>query len=113
MKQLKSTDIKNVEIITAPGAKYNAEVNAVIRIKTLKTQGEGFSLMATSQTWRNNKWNNYDDLTLKYRTGGLEMFANIGLDNGHYSNDQDIEQELHIKKDQFVAKAFIPVPTIL
>ena len=109
LKQLKSTDIKNVEIITAPGAKYNAEVNAVIRIKTLKTQGEGFSLMATSQTWRNNKWNNYDDLTLKYRTGGLELFANIGLDNGHYSNDQDIEQELHIKKDQFVAKAFIPV----
>ena len=34
LKQLKSTDIKNVEVITAPGARYNAEVNAVIRIKT-------------------------------------------------------------------------------
>ncbi|MBQ2216559.1 MAG: carboxypeptidase regulatory-like domain-containing protein, partial [Prevotella sp.] len=58
LKRLKSIDVKNVEIITSPGAKYNAEVNAVIRIKTLKPQGDGFSLMATSRTWKNNKWSN-------------------------------------------------------
>ena len=109
LKQLKSMDIKNVEIITAPGAKYNAEVNAVIRIKTLKPQGDGFSLMATSQTWKNNKWNNYDDLTLKYRTGGLEAFATIALDNGHYSAEQDLQQELHIKKDEFSAQVELPI----
>ena len=39
LKQLKSVDIKSVDIITAPGAQYNAEVDAVIRIKTLKAQG--------------------------------------------------------------------------
>ena len=109
LKQLKSMDIKNVEIITAPGAKYNAEVNAVIRIKTLKPQGDGFSLMATSQTWKNNKWNNYDDLTLKYRTGGLEAFATVALDNSHYSAEQDLEQELHIKKDKFDAQVELPI----
>ena len=109
LKQLKSMDVKNVEIITAPGAKYNAEVNAVIRIKTLKPQGDGFSLMATSQTWKNNKWNNYDDLTLKYRTGGLEAFATVALDNGHYSAEQDLEQELHIKKDKFDAQVELPI----
>ena len=109
LKQLKSVDIKSVDIITAPGAKYNAEVNAVIRIKTLKPQGEGLSLMVTSDTWKNNKWNNYDDLTLKYRTGGLEAFANVALDNGHYSNDQDLCQELHIRKDFFSVHADLPV----
>ena len=109
LKQLKSMDVKNVEIITAPGAKYNAEVNAVIRIKTLKPQGDGFSLMATSQTWKNNNWNNYDDLTLKYRTGGLEAFATVALDNSHYSAEQDLEQELHIKKDKFDAQVELPV----
>ena len=109
LKQLKSSDIKSVDVITAPGAKYNAEVNAVIRIKTLKPQGDGFSLMATSQTWKNNKWSTYDDLTLKYRTGGLEAFAIVALDNGHYSNDQDLEQELHISKDLFNASAELPV----
>ena len=39
LKQLKSTDIKSVDIITSPGAKYNAEVGAVIRIKTIRPQG--------------------------------------------------------------------------
>ena len=109
LKQLKSIDIKSVDIITAPGAKYNAEVNAVIRIKTLKTQGDGLSLMATSDTRKNNKWSTYDDLTLKYRTGGLEAFANVALDNGHYSNDQDIDQELHISKNLFDVSAELPV----
>jgi hypothetical protein len=109
LKRLKSVDVKSVDVITAPGAKYNAEVNAVILIKTLKPQGDGFSLMATSQTWRNNKWNNYDDLTLKYRVGGLEAFANVALDNGHYSNDQTIDQELHISKDLFNAHTELPV----
>ena len=109
LKQLKSVDIKSVDVITSPGAKYNAEVNAVIRIKTLKTKGEGLSLMVTSDTWKNNKWNNYDDLTLKYRTRGLEVSANVALDNGHYSNDQNLEQELHIKKDFFNAHADLPV----
>ena len=109
LKQLKSVDIKSVDVITSPGAKYNAEVNAVIRIKTLKAQGDGLSLMVTSDTWKNNKWNNYDDLTLKYRTGGLEAFANVALDNGHYSNDQDLEQQLHIRKDFFDVHAGLPV----
>ena len=109
LKQLKSVDIKSVDVITAPGAKYNAEVNAVIRIKTLKPQGDGFSLMATSDTRKNNKWNNYSDLTLKYRTGGLEAFANVALDNGHYSNDQDIDQDLHISKNLFDVSAELPV----
>ena len=108
LRRLKSIDIKSVDIITAPGAKYNAEVNAVIRIKTMKPQGEGFSMMATSRTWKNNKWSNYDDLTLKYRTGGLEAFANVAFDNGHFSNDQNIDQELHIKKDLFNAHATLP-----
>ena len=109
LKQLKSVDIKSVDIITAPGARYNAEVNAVVRIKTLKAQGDGLSLMVTSDTWKNNKWNNYDDLTLNYRTGGLEVSANVALDNGHYSNDQDLYQELHIKKDFFNVHADLPV----
>ena len=101
LKQLKSVDIKSVDIITAPGAQYNAEVDAVIRIKTLKAQGDGLSVMATMDTRQNNKLSNYDDLTVKYRQGGLEAFANVALDNGHYSNDQDLDQELHISKDMF------------
>ena len=109
LRQLKSADVKSVDIITAPGAQYNAEVNAVICIKTLKPQGDGLSLQAMSETSKNNKWNNYDDLTLRYRTGGLEVFANVALDNGHASFDEDVDQELHIRKDQFFCRAELPI----
>lgn len=109
LKLLKSVDVKSVDIITAPGAQYNAEVNAVIRIKTLKTQGDGLSVMATIDTRQNNKLSNYDDLTVKYRQGGLEAFANVALDFGHHSNDQDLDQELHISKDMFNVSVDLPV----
>ena len=33
LEQLKSTDIKTVEVITSPGARYDATVKSVIRIK--------------------------------------------------------------------------------
>ena len=109
LKRLKSIDIKSVDIITAPGAQYNAEVNAVIRIKTLKEQGDGLSVMATTDTKQNNKLSNYDDLTVKYRQGGLETFANVALDNGTHSIDQDLDQELHISKDLFNISVDLPV----
>ena len=90
LKQLKSTDIKSVDIITAPGAKYNAEVSAVIRIKTVRPQGDGISVEAYSQVKRNNKWTTYDDATVKYRMGGLEVFGNVSLNNGNHSEDNTV-----------------------
>ena len=90
LKQLKSTDIKSVDIITSPGAKYNAEVGAVIRIKTKKHQGDGISVEAYSQVKYNEKWTTYDDATVKYRTGGLEVFGNMMVNNGNHSEDNTI-----------------------
>ena len=42
LKRLMSDDIADVEVITNPGAKYDATVSAVVRIKTKKRQGDGF-----------------------------------------------------------------------
>ena len=90
LKRLKSTDIKSVDVITSPGAKYNAEVGAVIRIKTKKHQGDGISMEAYSQVKFNEKWTTYDDVTVKYRTGGLEVFGNMMINNGNHSEDNTI-----------------------
>ena len=90
LKQLKSTDIKSVDVITSPGAKYNAEVGAVIRIKTKKHQGDGISMEAYSQVKYNEKWTTYDDATVKYRTGGLEVFGKMMIKNGNHSEDNTI-----------------------
>ncbi len=90
LKQLKSTDIKSIDVITSPGAKYNAEVGAVIRIKTIRRQGEGISAELYSQVKYNHKWTNYDDATVKYRTGGLEIFGNMSFTHGNYSEENTL-----------------------
>lgn len=94
LKRLKSTDIKNVDVITSPGAKYNAEVGAVIRIKTKKCQGDGISMEASSQVKYNEKWTTYDDTTVKYRTGGLEVFGNMMINNDNHSEDNTITTDI-------------------
>ena len=94
LKQLKSTDIKSVDIITSPGAKYTAEVGAVIRIKTKKHQGDGISMEAYSQVKYNEKWTTYDDATVKYRTGGLEVFGNMMINNGNHSEDNTVTTDI-------------------
>ena len=94
LKRLKSTDIKSVDVITSPGAKYNAEVGAVIRIKTKKRQGDGISMEASSQVKYNEKWTTYDDATVKYRTGGLEVFGNMMINNGNHSEDNTITTDI-------------------
>jgi hypothetical protein len=47
LKRLHSEDIRDVEVINAPGAQYDAQVRAVVRIRTRKQQGDGLSLNAT------------------------------------------------------------------
>lgn len=94
LKRLKSTDIKSVDVITSPGAKYNAEVGAVIRIKTKKRQGDGISMEASSQVKYNEKWTTYDDTTVKYRTGGLEVFGNMMINNDNHSEDNKMTTDI-------------------
>ena len=93
LKQLKSTDIKSVDVITSPGAKYKAEVGAVIRIKTKRHQGDGISVETYSQVTFNKKWATYDDVTVRYRTGGLEVFGVGVFQNGNHSEDLTLSSD--------------------
>ncbi len=76
LRQIRSEDIKSVEVITNPGVQYSSEVGSVIRIRTVKPQGEGFSVWAMSRNVAAHYFQTYDDLELKYRYKGLEVFAN-------------------------------------
>ena len=93
LKQLKSSDVKSVDIITTPGARYNAETRAVIRIKTIRPQGDGMSVKTYHRLLRDNKWNTYDDIDLKYRSNGLELFGSASINNSAYGEDNRIVQE--------------------
>ena len=108
LKQLKSSDIKSVDIITSPGAKYNAEVGAVIRIKTIRRQGDGMSVEAYSQVKRNNKWTTYDDVTAKYREGGLEVFGTLEFTNGNHSEDNTVTTDTRANGNHVSIRQYAP-----
>ena len=106
LEQLSSKDIKSVEVITMPGAKYDAQLGSVIRINTIKRRGDGFSLYSMARGTYFHEFGNAAGVSMTYRKSGLEMnfypyFVNnyIGEDN-HFSstlhmNDHDTKTMQH------------------
>ena len=88
LSQLNSGDIKNVEVITNPGAAYAADVKSVIRIRTKSPKGDGFSGTLRTDNGFQHYFRTGNSLDLKYRTGGLEIFANYGWWRGNTRFDR-------------------------
>lgn len=86
--QINSADIKNVEVVTNPGVKYDASVSSVIRITTKRPQGEGFSGLLRSVLRENKYFTNSNQANFKYRIGGLEVFANFGEATAKFQSNQ-------------------------
>lgn len=86
LAQISSSNIKNVEVLTNPGAKYDASVKAVINITLKAPQGDGFSGLLRAQEAVQKYGRNMDQINLKYRTGGLEIFGNFGYIGGNHDD---------------------------
>ena len=86
--QLNSQDIKNVSVITNPGASYAANVKSVILIRTKPPKGDGFSGTIRSDNGFQHYFRTGNSIDLKYRTCGLELFANYGWLYGNNRNDR-------------------------
>ncbi len=77
LRNIQSGNIKNVEVIQNPGARYDASVQAVIVIHTKRAQGEGLGVELTSWSRKNHGYVNNERVNMTYRKGGLELFANL------------------------------------
>ena len=77
LRNIQSDNIKNVEVIQNPGARYDATVNAVIIIRTKRAAGEGLGVELTSWSRKGHGYANNERINLTYRTGKLELFANL------------------------------------
>ncbi len=86
--QLSSGEIKEIQVINNPGSQYGANVNAVIRIVTKKPVGEGFSVSAYTDNIYNKWFTTKEQLNIKYRTGGLEIFGMVYFSHGKNYDDE-------------------------
>ena len=90
LDQISSEDIQSVELITNPGAKYDATVESVILIKTKRPQGEGFSFNTQASYYAAER----PDLDLgtnwNFRHKGLDVFGSVWYNDGRSKQDDDV-----------------------
>ena len=79
--QLASGDIKNVDVVTSPGARYDASVNAVIRITTKAPKGEGLSLTDRTTVGCKRYAYLFEQLNLNWRKNGFDLFGMLNYEN--------------------------------
>lgn len=82
LRNLMSEDIKSIDVISNPGAEYGGEVRCVVRIRTVKRQGDGFSFALSSQAMqRIYDCHDFDPswsvLDLNYRKKGWDFFGKL------------------------------------
>jgi len=74
LERLESSEISTVELITNPGAKYDAEGRAVLLIKT-KTKISGFSAQVTERIQQGNYLGDNENVSISYTKDKLNLFA--------------------------------------
>ena len=100
LDRLHSDNIKSVEVITTPGARYAASTKAVIRITTKKMQGEGFGFDASTTGEYDEKKNfgGFSQLNMSYRKNGLELGAFAFGARQYQPDDKDLQQNTYLDK---------------
>ncbi|WP_297796604.1 TonB-dependent receptor [uncultured Eudoraea sp.] len=88
LKQIPSTSIKSIELITSPSAKYNPDgMSGIINIILHKNSNNGFngSLNTGLTVGEEAKFNSSIDLN--YRNGKVNVYGNFGNNIGKYVNN--------------------------
>ena len=100
LDRLSSDNIKSVEVISNPGARYAASTKAVIRITTKKMRGDGFGFDATTEGSYDEKKNmgGYARLNLYYRRNGLELGAYAYGSKQSSPDEKDLQQMTYLDK---------------
>ena len=97
LDQLSSDQIKDVEVVMTPGAKYDASVRSVIRIKTLRPVGEGFSLDSKTLIGTNYFFFGQEEVNMNYRMGGLDIFAMLNYEDFRMKMTNNSRQDTYLQ----------------
>lgn len=61
LTRLQSNEIQSIEVINNPGAQYDATVRSVVRIRTIRRQGDGFSFNLNASDAQSLRWSEGND----------------------------------------------------
>ena len=81
LDQLSSSDIKSVDVVTSPGARYDSSANAVILITTIAPVGEGFSFNDRTTVGYKHYIYLFEQTNFNFRKNGFDMFGMLNYEN--------------------------------
>lgn len=88
LRQIPSTSIKSIELITNPSAKYNPEgMSGIINIILHKNANIGFNGSVSTGLTVGEEAKFNTSLDLNYRNGGINLYGNLGTNIGKWVND--------------------------
>ena len=106
LEQLNSNEIKSVEVVMNPGSRYDASVRSVIRIQTVRKQGEGFSFDLRSTVYQCENTDLIETVNMNYRYKGLDVFGSLNYTRSDWFQKSNIIETLQgsqlLKVDQKV-----------
>ncbi|KQN38698.1 hypothetical protein ASE92_04545 [Pedobacter sp. Leaf41] len=86
LKTMSSSNIRSIEIINSPGAKYDAAGTAgIINVKTLKSTVDGLNMSITSGLNYGVYLRNNQDLSINYRKNRFNFYGSYSHFFGYYS----------------------------
>lgn len=93
LKQIPSTSIKKIELITNPSAKYNPEgMSGIINIVLHKNANDGFNASINSSTTLAKEPKSNNSINMNYRTGKVNFFGTYGNNIGKNISEGDIRR---------------------
>lgn len=96
LEHLNSENIKEVELVTNPGVRYDASIKSVIWITTLKNQGDGISFDLRSSYYHSSNTELVEQLNMNYRKKGLDVFGTFNFSKNAFKRDSKIEQTVWV-----------------
>lgn len=91
LKSLPSEDIDNIELITQPSARYDAEGNAgIINIVLRKNQNEGYNANVALSYSQGERSNYNGSVNGNYKNGRVNVYGSLSYYDNDYLNTQVI-----------------------
>lgn len=96
LDRLNSENIKQVELITNPGAEYGASVGAVLKLKTTGNKNDGFGVGVRSVVDYAHKVGNNDQINMEYHRKGLDVFGAFQYRLEHLKETGESVQDTYV-----------------
>ena len=97
---LSSTNVKSVQLITNPGAEYDAETRSIINITTVHHSLDGLSGIVGAEISKHKNLSNNEEVNLNIHKGALDVFLAYQYDNTRSDIRYDVNQ-FNYEQDTF------------